>query len=59
MKKTVTAIVAGALFLTLGGCPKKADESVTTTESTEVSTDGMATAVTTETETEVPTDSAS
>jgi len=58
MKKTVTAIVAGALFLTLGGCPKKPDEAVTTDVSTEV-TDG-ATAVTTEVDTtEVPVDSAS
>jgi PBP1b-binding outer membrane lipoprotein LpoB len=58
MKKTVTAVVAGALFLTLAGCPKKADETVTT-ESTEVTTD-VATAVTTDVDTtEVPVDSAS
>jgi hypothetical protein len=59
MKKTVTAIAAGAILLSLGACSKKTDETVTTDVSTEV-TDG-ATAMTTETavETEMPTDSAS
>jgi hypothetical protein len=58
--KTCTAIVAAALFLTLAGCPKKPDETVTTDTATEMpATDMPIVDTSTDSATDAPTDSAS